>query len=112
MLDYDDIIYRTAKLLTQPGASGWVQYKLDQGIGHILIDEAQDTNPAQWSIIKALREEFFAGETARNQTARCLPWAMKNSRSTLFRARDRKYSAKPEQKREGARGEICSTKRG
>jgi ATP-dependent helicase/nuclease subunit A len=80
LLDYDDIIHRTAKLLTQTGAGAWVQYKLDQGIGHLLIDEAQDTNPAQWSIIKALSEEFFSGNGASGK------------KRTLFAVGDEKQS--------------------
>ncbi len=36
-------------------------FKLDGGIDHILIDEAQDTSPEQWRIVKALTAEFFAG---------------------------------------------------
>jgi ATP-dependent helicase/nuclease subunit A len=65
LLDHDDVIDRTVKLLTQSDAAAWVQFKLDQGIDHILVDEAQDTSPAQWRVILALAEEFFAGETAR-----------------------------------------------
>ena len=65
LLDHDDVIDRTVKLLTQSDAGAWVQFKLDQGIDHILVDEAQDTSPAQWRVILALAEDFFAGETAR-----------------------------------------------
>jgi ATP-dependent helicase/nuclease subunit A len=65
LLDFDDLIDRTAALLTREQVSAWVHYKLDQGIDHILVDEAQDTSPRQWQIVKALTEEFFAGETAR-----------------------------------------------
>ncbi len=57
MLDYEDLIIQTHGLLEKRG--GWVHYKLDEGIDHILIDEAQDTNPEQWKIIEALCEEFF-----------------------------------------------------
>ncbi len=64
-LDFDDLIYRAANLLTRYDVRDWVHYKLDHGIDHILIDEAQDTNPLQWQIINALSEEFFAGEGAR-----------------------------------------------
>ncbi|UNK38138.1 double-strand break repair helicase AddA [Shinella sp. H4-D48] len=65
LLDFDDLIDRTATLLTRDRVSAWVHYKLDQGIDHILVDEAQDTSPRQWQIVKALTDDFFAGETAR-----------------------------------------------
>jgi ATP-dependent helicase/nuclease subunit A len=65
VLDYDDLILATRDLLRRPGVAPWVLYKLDGGIDHILIDEAQDTNPEQWEVIEALAGEFFAGETGR-----------------------------------------------
>jgi ATP-dependent helicase/nuclease subunit A len=64
-LDYDDLIIETRDLLQRPDVAPWVLYKLDGGIDHILIDEAQDTSPEQWQVIAALAEEFFAGESAR-----------------------------------------------
>ncbi|MCR0983395.1 double-strand break repair helicase AddA [Roseomonas populi] len=60
-LDFDDLIHRAQALLRDPG-SAWVLYKLDGGLDHLLLDEAQDTNPAQWGIAQALAEEFFAGK--------------------------------------------------
>jgi ATP-dependent helicase/nuclease subunit A len=63
-LDYDDLIVKTQDLLVSAGAAAWVLYKIDGGIDHILVDEAQDTNPAQWSIIERLADEFFTGEGA------------------------------------------------
>ena len=45
--------------------AAWVHYKLDHGIDHVLIDEAQDTSPKQWEIIRRLTAEFFAGAGAR-----------------------------------------------
>jgi ATP-dependent helicase/nuclease subunit A len=63
-LDYDDLIEKTLALLGEEGAA-WVHYKLDQGIDHLLIDEAQDTSPKQWDIIRRLTSEFFAGAGAR-----------------------------------------------
>ena len=45
--------------------AAWVLYRLDQGIDHVLVDEAQDTAPAQWAVIDAIVEEFQAGEGAR-----------------------------------------------
>ena len=61
-LDYEDLILKSGDLLSRPGVAPWVLFKLDGGIDHILVDEAQDTNPAQWEVIKALAEEFFVGE--------------------------------------------------
>jgi ATP-dependent helicase/nuclease subunit A len=63
VLDYDDLIVDAHRLLNERGAA-WVLYKLDGGIDHVLIDEAQDTSTLQWEIIQKLTEEFFAGEGA------------------------------------------------
>ena len=65
MLDFDDLVATALALLRRPGVAPWVLFKLDGGLDHILIDEAQDTNPEQWEIVAALAEEFFAGEGAR-----------------------------------------------
>src|SRR6202011_6377270 len=67
VLDYDDLVSIALNLLRHPGIAPWVLFKLDGGLDHILIDEAQDTNPEQWEIAAALAEEFFAGEGARNR---------------------------------------------
>ncbi|TCS02478.1 double-strand break repair helicase AddA [Rhizobium sp. BK418] len=64
-LDFEDLITRTADLLTKSGVGPWIHYKLDQGIDHILVDEAQDTSPIQWSVIQSLAEDFFSGDSAR-----------------------------------------------
>jgi ATP-dependent helicase/nuclease subunit A len=61
VVDFDDLIRNAAALLTQPGISEWVRYKLDRRIDHILIDESQDTNKAQWQIIEALADDYFSG---------------------------------------------------
>jgi ATP-dependent helicase/nuclease subunit A len=60
LMDYDDLILSAQRVLQDPG-SAWVLYKLDGGLEHLLLDEAQDSNPAQWGIAAALTEEFFAG---------------------------------------------------
>ncbi len=65
LLDFDDLIATSAQLLSKDQGVSWVLYKLDGGIDHILVDEAQDTSPDQWQIILKLAEDFFAGETAR-----------------------------------------------
>jgi ATP-dependent helicase/nuclease subunit A len=81
LYDFDDLISRTAKLLNNSRAAQWVLYKLDSGLTHILIDEAQDTSPAQWDIITALADEFFAGSGNPHINNR-----------TLFGVGDRKQS--------------------
>ncbi len=68
VLDYDDLIERTRELLSTADGPSWVLYKLDGGFDHVLIDEAQDTSPQQWDVVRRLTEEFFAGDTARPQT--------------------------------------------
>ena len=60
-LDFDDLIERVRRLLTQSEAAEWVLYKLDGGLSHLLLDEAQDTSPPQWALINAIVEEFQAG---------------------------------------------------
>ena len=71
-LDFDDLILRARTLLTNPGVASWVLYRLDGGIDHILVDEAQDTNPVQWQVIEKLAQEFTAGEGSRPDTARTI----------------------------------------
>ncbi len=64
-LDFDDLITRAGELLSDPGLAAWVLYRLDGGIDHILVDEAQDTSPAQWKVISLLAQEFTSGLGAR-----------------------------------------------
>jgi ATP-dependent helicase/nuclease subunit A len=64
LLDYDDLIDITRRLVESDAS--WVLYKLDGGIDHLLLDEAQDTNPEQWAIVQALAAEFFAGAGAQD----------------------------------------------
>ncbi|WP_353200266.1 double-strand break repair helicase AddA [Sandarakinorhabdus sp.] len=67
VIDYADMIAAAVRLLAAPGAAQWVRFKLDSRIDHVLVDEAQDTNLAQWEVIAALVEEFFAGLGQRDQ---------------------------------------------
>ncbi len=64
-LDFDDLITRTARLLSGAAMAQWVLFRLDGGIDHILVDEAQDTSPGQWRVIQRLTDEFSAGAGAR-----------------------------------------------
>ncbi|HET9427230.1 MAG TPA: UvrD-helicase domain-containing protein, partial [Allosphingosinicella sp.] len=66
-VDFDDLIRWAERLLVTPGMGDWVRYKLDQRTDHILVDEAQDTNNRQWNIVRALAQEFFAGEGASDR---------------------------------------------
>ena len=79
-LDYDDLIVLTRDLLRRPGLAPWVLYKLDGGIDHILIDEAQDTSPEQWDIVASIADEFFAN------------WETRATPRTLFAVGDAKQS--------------------
>jgi ATP-dependent helicase/nuclease subunit A len=64
-MDYDDLITHTVQLLEQSGSAAWVLYKLDGGIDHLMVDEAQDTSPLQWKLVDIIASEFFVGEGAR-----------------------------------------------
>jgi ATP-dependent helicase/nuclease subunit A len=79
--DFDDLISATANLLNSSRATLWVLSKLDGGLKHILVDEAQDTSPKQWQIVKSLSDEFFAGLGVEREKPR-----------TLFVVGDRKQS--------------------
>jgi ATP-dependent helicase/nuclease subunit A len=79
--DFDDLILKTRDLLVDKSSAQWILYKLDRGIEHVLVDEAQDTSLAQWQIVSALTEEFFSGTGSREIPDR-----------TLFVVGDRKQS--------------------
>lgn len=70
--DFNDLIEWTRELLKQPGIGDWVRYKLDREVDHVLVDEAQDTNAAQWEIIEQLVEEYFSGSSETEQRRRTL----------------------------------------
>ncbi|MBI1259484.1 MAG: AAA family ATPase, partial [Chloroflexi bacterium] len=70
LLDYDDLILSTLDLLEKKDIAPWVMFKLDGGLDHILVDEAQDTNPEQWNVILKLTEEFFSGAGSRDDVTR------------------------------------------
>jgi ATP-dependent helicase/nuclease subunit A len=61
LLDFSDLEWKTFQLLNDPDHAHWIQFKLDQRIDHLLIDEFQDTNPTQWQMILPLLEEMAAG---------------------------------------------------
>ena len=82
LLDYEDLVLQAADLLQRPGIAPWVLYKLDGGIDHVLVDEAQDTSPVQWQVIAALTAEFFAGAGA-SDTSRTV-FAVGDEKQSIF----------------------------
>ena len=81
-LDYDDLIAKTAGLLGDSNSTQWVLFKLDGGLDHVLVDEAQDTSPKQWSIVSALADEFFSG-TGAAETVRTV-FAVGDEKQSIY----------------------------
>ncbi|MBM1555358.1 double-strand break repair helicase AddA [Sulfitobacter mediterraneus] len=71
-LDFDDLILKARALLTDKAVAAWVLFRIDGGIDHILVDEAQDTSPRQWDVIERLTDEFYSGSGARSDVERTL----------------------------------------
>ncbi|SIO20213.1 double-strand break repair helicase AddA [Vannielia litorea] len=71
-LDFDDLIFKTRDLLTNEGVADWVLFRLDGGIDHILVDEAQDTGPAQWQVIELISREISSGSGRREAGERTI----------------------------------------
>ena len=82
LLDYDDLIDKTLAMLSRVSA-GWVHYKLDRGVDHVLIDEAQDTSPRQWDIVFHLISEFTSGAGARDGVVRTI-FAVGDEKQSIF----------------------------
>ncbi len=82
LLDYDDLIDKTLEMLDRVSSS-WVHFKLDRGVDHVLIDEAQDTSPRQWDIVAHLISEFTTGEGARDGIKRTI-FAVGDEKQSIF----------------------------
>ncbi len=80
VLDFDDLIGKARQLLTDKAVAAWVLFRLDGGIDHLLVDEAQDTSPSQWAVVQHLTREFVSGDGARD------------ARRTVFVVGDKKQS--------------------
>lgn len=65
LLDFTDLEWKCYQLLQHADNAHWVQYKIDQRIDHILIDEFQDTNPTQWHLLSPILEEIAANPQQR-----------------------------------------------
>ena len=70
LLDFTDLVSKAQRLLHAREDAAWVLYKLDGGVEHVLLDEAQDTAPEQWDILQALTGDFFAGVGADRSRTR------------------------------------------
>jgi len=110
LLDYDDLIDKTLAMLDRV-SSGWVHYKLDRGVDHVLIDEAQDTSPRQWDIVAHIISEFTSGEGARDGVTRTIFAVGDEKQSDLFvpgrgAARIRRQAATFSDQIQGGRPEL------
>lgn len=81
-MDYEDLIVLTRDLLENPRVADWVLFKLDGGIDNVLIDEAQDTSPDQWAIVKAITNEFFHGLGAKDK--KCTVFAVGDRKQSIY----------------------------
>lgn len=84
LIDFDDQIRIAATLLGDSAQADWIRYKLDRRFDHILVDEAQDTNAAQWRIIDALTGDFFAGLGQHDDRMRTL-FVVGDYKQAIFR---------------------------
>jgi ATP-dependent helicase/nuclease subunit A len=84
LIDFDDQIRSAAELLTGAQVAQWIGYKLDRQFDHVLVDEAQDTNAAQWRIIDALTQDYFAGLGQRDAAMRTL-FVVGDYKQAIFR---------------------------
>ncbi|MBM08452.1 MAG: double-strand break repair helicase AddA [Magnetovibrio sp.] len=83
LIDYDDLIAKAHKLLGSPSDVSWVHFKLDGGLDHILVDEAQDTSPMQWSIIEGLADDFFSSKKLSGQRQRTI-FAVGDEKQSIY----------------------------
>ena len=60
-----------------------MHYKLDRGVDHVLIDEAQDTSPRQWDIVAHIISEFTSGAGARDGVMRTV-FAVGDEKQSIF----------------------------
>jgi len=82
-VDFDDLIRLATDLLQRPGIGPWIRYKLDRRIAHILVDEGQDTNAQQWTIVRALADEFFVEQRSADRPERTI-FAVGDFKQAIF----------------------------
>ncbi|MFN2301367.1 MAG: UvrD-helicase domain-containing protein, partial [Gammaproteobacteria bacterium] len=69
VLDFADLEWTACRLLNATDHAPWIQYRLDQRVDHVLVDEFQDTNPTQWRMLQPLLAEIAAGDAGRARSA-------------------------------------------
>ena len=82
-LDFDDLIYKTVKLLENPAFASYVLYQIDGGIDHILIDESQDNSSDQWDLIRLLSQDFISGESAKSEVNQTI-FAVGDNKQSIY----------------------------
>lgn len=82
-LDYDDLIYQAGRLMQEQTSAAWILQKLEGNLRHILIDEAQDTNPEQWKLVSSIADEFFGGR-ARIRKGKCTMFVVGDEKQSIF----------------------------
>jgi len=83
LLDFTDLEWQACQLLNASHHANWIQYKLDQRLDHLLVDEFQDTNPTQWRLLLPLLEELAAGDTERQRSV----FLVGDSKQSIYRFR-------------------------
>lgn len=88
VVDFEDLIYYAQGLFSaESNRADWVRFKMDGRINHIMLDEAQDTDHDQWSILRALVEEFFSGNGQYNGTLDRTYFAVGDIKQSIYRFR-------------------------
>jgi len=83
-LDFQDLINKAKDLLSRGDMAGWVLFKLDGGLEHILVDEAQDTSEDQWVIVKSLAEDFFSGRGQLSEAQLRTVFAVGDEKQSIY----------------------------
>ena len=58
VFDFADLEWQAFRLLNDEQHAAYLQSRLDARYKHILLDEFQDTNPLQWSIVRAWLQSY------------------------------------------------------
>lgn len=84
LLDYDDLVFHANKMMKEDNAAAWVIQKLPGNLRHILVDEAQDTNPDQWQLVSSIAHEFFAGPAVGRKSKERTIFVVGDEKQSIF----------------------------